>query len=183
MTDAERLQALRAEILRHDRLYYVEARPEISDRDYDALWDELVALERAHPELVTPDSPTQRVGGQPLEGFAKVRHDPPMQSLDKTYAKGDLLQFDAFLRQQLPDAAWDYVVEPKVDGVSLSLLYRRSTNGLTDFMTVIINSVYSMRHMVMLKVLSVFVALLEDQENVLPKETAEAIILTIVLLF
>ena len=125
MTDAERLQALRAEILRHDRLYYVEARPEISDRDYDALWDELVALERAHPELVTPDSPTQRVGGQPLEGFAKVRHDPPMRSLDKTYAKGDLLQFDAFLRQQLPDAAWDYVVEPKIDGVSLSLLYRR----------------------------------------------------------
>lgn len=66
---------------------------------------------------------------------------------------------------------------------AFSLLYRRSTNGLTDFMTVIINSVYSMRHMVMLKVLSVFVALLEDQENVLPKETAEAIILTIVLLF
>ena len=125
MTDAERILALRAEILRHDRLYYVEARPEISDRDYDALWDELAALERAHPDLVTPDSPTQRVSGQPLDGFAKVRHDPPMRSLDKTYDKADLRQFDAFLRQQLPDAAWDYVVEPKVDGVSLSLLYRR----------------------------------------------------------
>ena len=85
MTDAERILALRAEILRHDRLYYVEARPEISDRDYDALWDELAALERAHPDLVTPDSPTQRVSGQPLDGFAKVRHDPPMRSLDKTY--------------------------------------------------------------------------------------------------
>ena len=125
MTDAERILALRAELLRHDRLYYVEARPEISDRDYDALWDELAALERAHPDLVTPDSPTQRVSGQPLDGFAKVRHDPPMRSLDKTYDKADLRQFDAFLRQQLPDAAWDYVVEPKVDGVSLSLLYRR----------------------------------------------------------
>ena len=124
MTAAERIAELRAEILRHDRLYYVEARPVISDRDYDALWDELVALERAHPGLVTPDSPTQRVGGAPIEGFAKVRHDPPMRSLDKTYDKGELAQFDAFLRQQLPGETWDYVVEPKIDGVSLSLLYR-----------------------------------------------------------
>lgn len=124
MTDAERIAYLRAEILRHDRLYYVEARPVISDADYDALWSELEALERAHPEWVTLDSPTQRVSGAPLEGFAKVRHDPPMRSLDKTYDRKELEQFDAFLRAQLPGEAWDYVVEPKVDGLSLSLLYR-----------------------------------------------------------
>lgn len=124
MTDAERIAQLRADIRRHDRLYYVEARPAISDAEYDALWAELEALERAHPELVSPDSPTQRVSGAPLEGFAKVRHDPPMRSLDKTYDRGELEQFDAFLRAQLPEEAWDYAVEPKVDGVSLSLLYR-----------------------------------------------------------
>lgn len=124
MTDAERIAQLRADLSHHDRLYYVEARPTISDADYDALWAELEALERAHPELVTPDSPTQRVSGAPLEGFAKVRHDPPMRSLDKTYDRKELEQFDAFLRAQLPGEVWDYVVEPKVDGLSLSLLYR-----------------------------------------------------------
>ncbi|MCI6589905.1 MAG: NAD-dependent DNA ligase LigA [Lentisphaeraceae bacterium] len=118
-----RLVALRAEIERHDRLYYVEARPEIEDAAYDKLWLELEALERAHPQLVTPTSPTQRVSGEPLTGFAKVRHELPMRSLDKTYDRADLVQFDLFLRQQLPLEAWDYVVEPKVDGLSLSLRY------------------------------------------------------------
>lgn len=122
-TDRERLQFLRAEINRHDRLYYVEARPEIGDADYDALYRELEAIERAHPDWVSPDSPTQRVSGEPLAGFRQVRHDPPMRSLDKTRSRGDLSDFDAFLRRQLPGEAWDYVVEPKVDGVSLSLLY------------------------------------------------------------
>ncbi len=124
MTCAERVQWLRDEITRHDRLYYVEARPSITDAEYDALWTELDTLERAHPELLVADSPTQRVSGEPSEGFAKVRHDPPMQSLDKTYVRGDLYDFDRFLRQQLPEERWDYVVEPKVDGLSLSLLYR-----------------------------------------------------------
>lgn len=118
-----RLEALRTEIARHDRLYYVEARPEIEDAAYDKLWLELEALERAHPQLVTPTSPTQRVSGEPLTGFAKVRHEQPMRSLDKTYDRADLVQFDAFLRQQLPLETWEYVVEPKVDGLSLSLLY------------------------------------------------------------
>ena len=118
-----RLEALRAEIARHDRLYYVEARPEIEDAAYDKLWLELEALERAHPQLVTPTSPTQRVSGEPLTGFAKVRHELPMRSLDKTYDRADLVQFDAFLRQQLPLETWAYVVEPKVDGLSLSLRY------------------------------------------------------------
>lgn len=118
-----RLMWLREEIARHDRLYYVQARPEIADAAYDALWLELEAIERAHPAWVDATSPTQRVSGEPLTGFAKVRHEQPMRSLDKTYDRGELMQFDAFLRQQLPLEQWAYVVEPKVDGLSLSLLY------------------------------------------------------------
>jgi DNA ligase (NAD+) len=120
-----RIEQLRAEIRRHDRLYYVEARPEVGDADYDALYRELEALERAHPEWLTPDSPTQRVGGAPLSAFRQVRHNPPMMSLDKTHSRGDLADFDTFLRRQLPDEVWDYVVEPKVDGVAFSLLYEK----------------------------------------------------------
>ncbi len=120
-----RIEQLRAEIRRHDRLYYVEARPEIGDADYDALYAELEALERAHPEWLTPDSPTQRVGGAPLAAFRQVRHNPPMMSLDKTRSRDDLLDFDTFLRRQLPDEVWDYVVEPKIDGVAFSLLYEK----------------------------------------------------------
>ena len=119
-----RIEWLRAEISRHDRLYYVEARPVIGDADYDALYRELLALEAANPQFDSPASPTKRVGGAPLEGFAQVRHDPPMQSLDKTHAKSGLVEFDAFLRRELPaGASWTYVVEPKIDGVSMSLLY------------------------------------------------------------
>jgi DNA ligase (NAD+) len=121
----DRIEQLRAEIRRHDRLYYVEARPEIGDADYDALYRELEALERAHPEWLTPDSPTQRVGGAPLSAFKQVRHNPPMMSLDKTHSRGDLIDFDTFLRRQLPDSVWDYVVEPKIDGVAFSLLYEK----------------------------------------------------------
>ena len=121
----ERLTFLRSEIRRHDRLYYVEARPEIGDADYDALYRELEALEKAHPEWAAPDSPTQRVGGAPLAAFKQVRHHPPMMSLDKTHSRDDLVDFDTFLRRQLPDEAWDYVVEPKIDGVAFSLLYEQ----------------------------------------------------------
>ena len=120
-----RIEQLRAEIRRHDRLYYVDARPEIGDADYDALYRELEALERAHPEWLTADSPTQRVGGAPLSAFKQVRHSPPMMSLDKTHSRDDLIDFDTFLHRQLPDEAWDYVVEPKVDGVAFSLLYEK----------------------------------------------------------
>ena len=120
-----RLEFLRNEIRRHDRLYYVEARPEVGDADYDALYRELEALEREHPEWVTPDSPTQRVGGAPLAAFRQVRHAPPMMSLDKTHSKGELAEFDTFIRRQLPDEVWDYVVEPKVDGVAFALVYER----------------------------------------------------------
>ena len=119
-----RLEWIRGEINRHDRLYYVEARPEITDAEYDKLWTEMETLERSHPDWVTADSPTQRVSGAPIDGFAKVRHNPPMRSLDKTYDRSELVAFDTFLKNQLPGEVWDYVVEPKVDGLSLSLLYR-----------------------------------------------------------
>lgn len=116
-----RMAWLVAEIDRHDRLYYVEARPVIGDRDYDLLYSELLALERAYPQFLDPQSPTQRVSGAPVAGFAQVRHDPPMQSLDKTHSKGDLADFDAMVRKEV--AGFTYLVEPKVDGVSISLRY------------------------------------------------------------
>ena len=119
-----RMDFLVAEINRNDYLYYVAARPVISDADYDRMYEELIELEKAYPGFKDPNSPTVRVSGEPTTGFAQVRHNPPMKSLDKCYEKGDLLQFDAFLRREMPkDSAWRYVVEPKIDGVSISLLY------------------------------------------------------------
>ena len=117
----ERIEFLRSEIERHDRLYYVEARPVIGDRDYDLLYEELLKLEREHPEFHSDSSPTQRVSGEPLSGFAQVRHNPPMQSLDKTHSKGELADFDAMVRKEVD--SFTYNVEPKVDGVSMSLFY------------------------------------------------------------
>ena len=117
----ERIEFLRSEIERHDRLYYVEARPVIGDRDYDLLYEELLKLEREHPEFQSDSSPTQRVSGEPLSGFAQVRHTPPMQSLDKTHSKGELADFDAMVRKEVD--SFTYNVEPKVDGVSMSLFY------------------------------------------------------------
>ena len=116
-----RISYLVGEINRHDRLYYVEAKPVIGDRDYDLLYEELIRLERDYPQFRDPDSPTQRVSGAPTSAFAQVRHDPPMQSLDKTHAKGELAEFDAFVRKSVSD--FTYLVEPKVDGVSMSLRY------------------------------------------------------------
>lgn len=134
----ERLNHLRHEISRHDHLYYVEARPEIGDADYDALYRELETLESAHPEWHSPNSPTQRVGGTPLTSFPQVRHDPPMMSLDKTHSPAELQNFDTSLRALLPNQVWDYILEPKVDGVALSLIYehglltRAATRGNGD---------------------------------------------------
>lgn len=120
----ERMAALVEAVNRNDRLYYVEAHPVIPDAEYDAMYEELLALEKEYPQFKDPNSPTLRVSGEPLESFAQVRHDPPMKSLDKCYAKGDLETFDAFLRRELPAGTqWRYAVEPKIDGVSLSLLY------------------------------------------------------------
>jgi DNA ligase (NAD+) len=122
---AARIEALRAEIRRHDRLYHVEAAPEITDREYDRLVEELLDLEAGHPELVTPDSPTRRVGGQPLTGFVTVRHSVPMQSLDNTYNEDELKAFDERVRKVLGDPAEPvrYVVEPKIDGVAVNLVW------------------------------------------------------------
>ncbi len=120
-------EKLRAEIERHNRLYYVEAAPEISDRDYDALLKRLEALEKQFPELAAPDSPTRRVGGEPLKGFENVRHAVPMISLANTYNKEELVEFDARVRKLLGGAPYSYVLEPKIDGVAISLRYE---NGL-----------------------------------------------------
>lgn len=125
MDPAARAAELRAEITRHDRLYYVEARPEISDREYDQLVSELRALEAAHPDLITPDSPTRRVGGEPIPGFVTVAHRVPMLSIDNTYDAGELREFDVRVRKQLPGEPVRYVVEPKIDGVAISLIYER----------------------------------------------------------
>ncbi len=122
-SDAKRIEQLRREIRRHDYLYYVQVAPEVSDRRYDALFDELKRLEAEHPELIAPDSPTQRVGGRPIEGFAKVRHDPPMLSIDNTYNLDELREFDARVARTLGDEPYRYIAEPKIDGVAASLRY------------------------------------------------------------
>ena len=117
-------EQLRAELDRHNRLYYVEAAPEISDKEYDLLMKRLEAIEAAHPELITPESPTQRVGGEPLEGFATVKHAVPMLSIDNTYNADEIREWDARIRKGLtPGEAVRYVVELKVDGVAVSLRY------------------------------------------------------------
>lgn len=120
---ARRAEWLRREIARHQDLYYRLGRPEISDRDFDALWTELEQLERSHPELVAADSPTQRVGGEPLEGFASVNHEPAMLSLDNCYSLDELREWGARLEKLLGTAP-ALVCEPKIDGVSISLRYQ-----------------------------------------------------------
>ncbi|QDV34060.1 NAD-dependent DNA ligase LigA [Tautonia plasticadhaerens] len=121
---AREIAELRREIDRHDRLYYVEAAPVISDREYDRLLKRLGDLEAAHPELITPDSPTQRVGGAPIESFRTVRHAVPMLSIDNTYTLDEVREWDARVRRGLTDGeAVRFDVELKVDGVAVSLRY------------------------------------------------------------
>jgi DNA ligase (NAD+) len=120
---AARIEELRQEIRRHDYLYYVLDRPEISDAEYDRLYRELAALEQTHPELITPDSPTQSVGGRRAEAFAPVEHRAAMLSLDNALDPDDLREFEARLKRALPRASFDYVCEPKVDGLGVALLY------------------------------------------------------------
>lgn len=119
----ERLEFLRAELRRHDHLYYIEARPEISDREYDALYTELRGIEAEHPELITDDSPTRRVSGAPLSDFTTVRHAVPMLSLDNTYNRLDLQRFHEYVLKGLNYQHPTYTIEPKVDGVSIALRY------------------------------------------------------------
>ena len=120
-----RLDELREQINRHNHLYYAEDRPEVSDAEYDRLWRELVALEQAHPELVTPDSPTQRPGGRRAETFAPVEHMVAMLSLDNAMTVEELQEFEARIRRAVPGLSPAYVCEPKIDGLGVALLYER----------------------------------------------------------
>ncbi|MHC4281177.1 MAG: NAD-dependent DNA ligase LigA, partial [Planctomycetota bacterium] len=119
----ERIEKLRNEIRRHDYLYYVENQPEITDSRYDKLFSELNALEQANPELIVPDSPTQRVSDRPLEGFENIRHSIPMLSIDNTYNADELKAFDERVAKGLGTKDYDYVVELKIDGLAISLRY------------------------------------------------------------
>jgi len=125
MTDSpqQRHAELADEIRRHDQAYYVEAQPTVSDREYDQLYRELLDLEAAHPELRTPDSPSQRVGGEPIDGFETVRHAVPMMSLDNTYSQEEVCEFVERVQKLLPGESLDWVVEPKADGIAISLRY------------------------------------------------------------
>ncbi len=113
------------EIRRHDYAYYVLAQPTISDREYDRLYHELLDLEQAFPELATPDSPTQRVSGQPLKEFKPVQHLQPMPSLDNTYSQEELREFVNRVQRLLPEEKLDWMVEPKIDGVAINLRYEK----------------------------------------------------------
>jgi DNA ligase (NAD+) len=129
----QRLSELREQIHRHDYLYYVEARPEVSDAEYDALMRELAALEAEFPELITPDSPTQRVAGAPGDLFRPVAHTVAMLSLDNATTPEQLREFETRLRRLLPGAGFTYACEPKIDGLSIALLYEwgRFVRGAT----------------------------------------------------
>jgi DNA ligase (NAD+) len=120
---AKRIAELRKQVRAHDRRYYEEAAPTISDREYDRLYKELVDLEAQFPELVTPDSPTQRVGGKPLEAFVQIQHRLPMLSLDNTYSEDEVANFYKRITRLLPDEKIPVVIEPKVDGVAVSVMY------------------------------------------------------------
>jgi DNA ligase (NAD+) len=120
---AKRLEQLRDEIRKHDRLYYDKSAPIISDREYDRLYKELLDLETQFPDLVTPNSPTQRVGGKPLQAFEQVSHLVPMLSLDNTYSEEEVQNFYARIQRLLPNEKIPVVIEPKVDGVAVSLIY------------------------------------------------------------
>ena len=121
----KRIEKLRAEIRRHDYLYYVLNQPKISDRQYDKLFAELKELEQANPQLITADSPTQRVSERPLDEFVSVRHAVAMLSMDNTYNADELKAFDERVAKALAAEKYDYVVELKIDGVAVSLRYER----------------------------------------------------------
>ena len=132
MTDAgaaKKIEKLRNKIRRHEHLYHVLDAPEISDAEYDALMNELKLLEAAHPDLYSADSPTQRVGGKPAEGFKKVRHSRPMLSLDNAYSAEELADWDRRVHELAGDLPVDYTAELKLDGLSVALTYSPAPNG------------------------------------------------------
>ncbi len=123
----KRILRLREEIDEHNRRYHEEAAPTISDQEFDRLLHELAELEAKHPELRTEDSPTQRVGGRPLEAFVSVRHRLPMQSLDNTYSEDEVVEFYRRLQKLMPGREIPVVIEPKVDGVAVALTYENGS--------------------------------------------------------
>jgi DNA ligase (NAD+) len=128
LTPADRIAHLRERIRHHEERYYVDADPEVSDAEFDALMGELAELERAHPELRDPDSPTQRVGGRPVAGFATVEHAAPMLSLENAYSEDELREFNARVCRGLDtseDSRLAYVAELKIDGLSIALTYEK----------------------------------------------------------
>src|SRR6185436_17992727 len=131
----DRLRELRDAIRHHEERYYIHNDPEVSDEEFDRLLHELERLEAEHPELVTPDSPTQRVAGRPVEGFETVDHLLPMLSLDNAYSESELRAFDERVRKGagLGDAPAAYVAELKIDGLSIALTYEdgRLVRGAT----------------------------------------------------
>jgi DNA ligase (NAD+) len=127
-TPWQRVDELRRLIEHHNRLYYQDDRPEITDAEYDALFRELLALEEQHPELVIPSSPTQRVGGSPLEKFSQVVHRLPMLSLENAMVEADIIEFDQRVKRFLglvADPVIEYVCEPKMDGLAVELVYEK----------------------------------------------------------
>lgn len=123
----EEIESLRRELERHNRLYYVDAKLEIPDREYDALMTKLIALETAHPEFYSPSSPSLKVGGEPIDGFERVTHRLPMLSIENAFEEQELVDWDAGLRKALECDALDYSVEYKIDGVAISLIWE---NGM-----------------------------------------------------
>ena len=121
---AAEIEKLREQLHYHEHLYYVLDKPEITDAEYDALMHRLQELEAKHPDLLTPDSPTQRVGGKPREGFIKVRHSSPMLSLDNALNEAELRDFDRRVRDLLGGAPFRYVTELKMDGLSMAAHYK-----------------------------------------------------------
>jgi len=129
----ERIEKLRREIEYHNYKYYIEANPELTDLEFDRLLNELKNLEKENPELITPESPTQRVGGGPIAGFRQVPHKVPMLSIENTYNETEVREFDIRIRRLLEGGAPRYIVEHKIDGVSASLVYENGvfTLGVT----------------------------------------------------
>lgn len=125
MSAAQRIDKLREEIRKHDYLYYIKAQPEITDREYDKLYDELKQLEGEHPELITPDSPTQRIGDAPVDELTQVAHRVPMLSIENSYSEQEVREFAARAAKGLDAEPIAWVVEMKVDGVAISVIYEQ----------------------------------------------------------
>src|SRR5919198_4124064 len=119
----EKIESLREKIRHHEYRYYVLDQPEVSDAEFDRLMNQLKALEAVHPDLITPDSPTQRVGGKPREGFVKVPHSSPMLSLDNAYNEEELRNWERRVHELAGRKDVEYVCELKPDGMSLALRY------------------------------------------------------------